>query len=71
KLNQNGANPIKANQCIVIEDSHWGLEAAAAAGMRPIAVTNTYSREELEQVGRKVVARLDELTIDDLRELCL
>ncbi|MHC5088102.1 MAG: HAD family hydrolase [Planctomycetota bacterium] len=71
KLNQNGANPIKANQCIVIEDSHWGLEAAVAAGMRPIAVTNTYSREELEQVGRKVVARLDELTIDDLRELCL
>ena len=70
-LNQNAANPIKANQCIVIEDSHWGLEAANAAGMRPIAVTNTYSREELEQVGRKVVARLDELTIDDLRELCL
>ena len=69
-LNQNEANPIQANQCIVIEDSHWGLEAAAAAGMRPIAVTNTYSRGELEQGGRKVVDRLDELAIDDLRILC-
>jgi beta-phosphoglucomutase len=70
KLNENGSSPIKADQCIVIEDSHWGLEAAAAAGMRPIAVTNTYSRGELEQGGRKVVDRLDELTIDDLRSLC-
>ena len=71
KLNQNAESAIEPSQCIVIEDSHWGLEAAVAAGMRPIAVTNTYSREELEQIGRKVVARLDELTIDDLRELCL
>ncbi|GAG54641.1 unnamed protein product, partial [marine sediment metagenome] len=32
-------NPILPNQCIVIEDSHWGLEAAKAAGMHTIAVT--------------------------------
>ena len=70
KLNQNGTNSIEPDQCIVIEDSHWGLEAAAVAGMRPIAVTNTYSESELEQGGRKVVDRLDELTIDDLRNLC-
>jgi HAD superfamily hydrolase (TIGR01509 family) len=70
KLNKNGPAPIKPNQCVVIEDSHWGLEAAAAAGMRPVAVTNTYSRGELEQGGRKVVDRLDELTIDDLHNFC-
>ena len=70
KLNQNGPAPINANQCVVIEDSHWGLEAATAAGMHPIAVTNTYSRSELEREGRKVVDRLDELTIDNLHNLC-
>lgn len=70
KLNQSGTNSIQANQCIVIEDSHWGLEAAAAAGMNQVAVTNTYSRAELAQSGRKVVDRLDELTIDDLQSLC-
>ena len=68
-LNQIVSEPIKANQCVVIEDSHWGLEAAAAAAMQPIAVTNTYSRGELEKVGRKVVDRLDELMIDDLQDL--
>ncbi len=70
KLNENGATPIEANQCVVIEDSHWGLEAAAAAGMYPIAVTNTYSRSELAKKGRKIVDRLDELTLDDLSALC-
>lgn len=70
KLNQNGSVSIKADQCVVIEDSHWGLEAAAAAGMRSVAVTNTYPRSELEQGERKVVDRLDELTIDDLKDLC-
>jgi beta-phosphoglucomutase len=70
KLNQNASTPITAEQCVVIEDSHWGLEAAAAAGMRLIAVTNTYSASELARHGRKVVGRLDALTIDDLRNLC-
>jgi beta-phosphoglucomutase len=70
KLNENGANPIEASQCIVIEDSHWGLEAAAAAGMNLIAVTNTYPKEELDGKAQKIVDRLDELTVDDLCNLC-
>ena len=70
KLNQNGPAPIKANQCVVIEDSHWGLEAAAAAGMHSVAVTNTYSLSELAKGRQKIVDQLDELTIDDLCYLC-
>ncbi|RKY12918.1 MAG: HAD family phosphatase [Planctomycetota bacterium] len=70
KLNQKGSSHIKANQCVVIEDSHWGLEAAAAAGMHPIAVTNTYPRSKLAQEERIVVDRLDELTVDELSALC-
>jgi len=61
---------IKPSECIVIEDSHWGLEAAAVAGMNPIGVTNTYSRDQLDSRAKKVVDRLDELTVEDLNDLC-
>lgn len=70
KLNKNGKKPIKPSECIVIEDSHWGLEAAAAAGMNPVAVTNTYSRDKLDGKAKKIVNRLDELTLEALQKLC-
>lgn len=63
-------NPILPNQCIVIEDSHWGLEAAKAAGMHTVAITNTYEAEQLA-MAEKIVTRLSELTIDDLQQLCI
>ena len=69
KLNENRENPITGKQCIVIEDSHWGLEAAKAAGMHTIAVTNSYDAEQLS-LAEKIVARLSELSIGDLQELC-
>ncbi len=69
KLNQGRQEPIKANQCIAIEDSHWGLKAAKAAGMHTIAVTNSYDANELA-AAEKIVARLDELSFDDLQMLC-
>ena len=69
RLNESRENPITANQCIVIEDSHWGLEAAKAAGMYTIAVTNSYDAEQLS-LAEKIVARLSELSIDDLQQLC-
>ena len=60
---------ITADQCIVIEDSHWGLEAARAAGMHPVAVTNSYEAEQLTPT-EKVVNHLSELSMDDLQQLC-
>ncbi len=69
RLNESRENPITANQCIVIEDSHWGLEAAKAAGMHTIAVTNSYDAEQL-RMAEKIVARLNELGMNDLQQLC-
>jgi beta-phosphoglucomutase len=69
RLNQGEAKPILGEECIVIEDSHWGLEAAKAAGMHTIAVTNSYGSEQLA-LAERIVARLDELSIDDLQQLC-
>ena len=62
-------NDILPGECIVIEDSHWGLEAAKAAGMHTIAVTNSYGAEQLG-MAEKIVNQLNELNIDDLQQLC-
>jgi len=69
KLNQPRVTPIPPGHCVVIEDSHWGLQAAKAANMRTIAVTNTYEADQLKQAD-KVVARLSDLTLQDLMQLC-
>jgi len=69
KLNQKNRTPVLGNQCVVIEDSHWGLEAARAAGMHTIAVTNSYDAEQLS-MAEKITTNLKDLTIADLKDLC-
>ena len=69
-LNQKAAEKILPQQCVVIEDSHWGLQAAQAANMKTVAVTNTYPPEKLAQFAEKVVKSLDELSLLDLENLC-
>ncbi len=56
---------LTTSQCIVIEDSHWGLEAAKAAGMKTIAVTNSYPAEQLSMADN-IVSSLDLITVEDL-----
>jgi beta-phosphoglucomutase len=68
-LNKKANQSINPQDCIVIEDSHWGLEAARAAGMHPLAVTNTYSADQLKP-SDKTIANLSELTLPDLNSLC-
>jgi beta-phosphoglucomutase len=69
KFNKGRQTPITGIQCVVIEDSHWGLQAAKAAGMHTIAVTNSYDAEQLA-LAEKIVARLSFLTMNDLQQLC-
>jgi beta-phosphoglucomutase len=68
KLNE--TEQIQAGQCVVIEDSHWGLQSARAAGLRGVGVTNSYPSEELAEHADKVIATLSELTLDELNKLC-
>jgi beta-phosphoglucomutase len=70
KLNKGRQIPITGAQCVVIEDSHWGLTAAKAAGMHTVAVTNSYDAQQLS-MAEKIVARLSELSIGDLQQLCV
>ena len=67
KLNQTETNPILPCQTVAIEDSHWGLEAAAAAGMHTIALAGSYPAEELT-MAEIVLENMSELNIVKLSE---
>jgi len=54
-LEKTGLSP---DQCIVIEDSHNGLLAAKAAGLRSVATTNVYTENEDLSAASIVVTSL-------------
>ena len=55
---------IDAARWVAIEDSRWGLEAARGAGMRTIAVTNTYDKAALTAYADVVIPSLATLDLD-------
>ena len=65
KLNGIRGQKIKPDECLVIEDSIAGIEAAKAAGMRCAAVTNTYKPERLAMADM-VVKNLTEINPDSI-----
>jgi HAD superfamily hydrolase (TIGR01509 family) len=68
----NAASPdgeaISAAECLVIEDSLSGIEAALSAGMKCLAVSNSYAAEELSR-AHMVRDSLAGVGIDDLNRL--
>ncbi len=67
-LNREVVPPLAPPDCLVIEDTVAGIEAARGAGMRCLAVAHTYLRERLTGADR-VVATLAEVTPDLVAEL--
>jgi len=63
-----GAAPLSASDCVAIEDSRWGLESARAAGLRTVAVAQTYDARELPDVDL-VIPTLAALDVSALRRL--
>jgi HAD superfamily hydrolase (TIGR01509 family) len=60
--------PLVPNECLVIEDAPPGVEAARAAGMRTLALTNTVAEELLRAAGAEVVtASLADWNTDAVR----
>lgn len=70
RLNESAtaADIISAGECLVIEDSVSGIKAALAAGMKCLAVTNSYSAEELTH-AHIVRESLDGVGPEDLNAL--
>jgi HAD superfamily hydrolase (TIGR01509 family) len=59
---------LLARDCVAIEDSQWGLDSARAAGLRTVAVTNTYRDGRLS--ADLTIASLEALDLDSLARLC-
>jgi beta-phosphoglucomutase family hydrolase len=60
---------VPAARCVVFEDAFAGLEAARAGGMKAIAVATTHPAAALISRADRVVRRMDEVTVADLRAL--
>jgi beta-phosphoglucomutase len=52
-----GHHPTSRNECLVIEDVPQGIQAGKSAGMKVLAVTNTFETETLRNAGADVVTK--------------
>jgi HAD superfamily hydrolase (TIGR01509 family) len=60
--------PLNAAECVAIEDSQWGLESARAAGLRTVAVTNTYPADRLG--ADLIIPSLEAMDLELITRLC-
>ncbi|MHB1346373.1 MAG: HAD family hydrolase [Candidatus Humimicrobiaceae bacterium] len=60
---------IKPFECVVFEDSIIGLMAAKAAGMKRVAIVNTYSREELSKNADLIIDGYKDIDLSKILEL--
>lgn len=65
-----GRTKVPAGQCVVIEDSLWGIRAAHAADMRCLAVGTSYPVEKLRE-AEMVVNNLTQIDTAMLRKIIL
>jgi beta-phosphoglucomutase len=69
KLREHTGLDLDPRRCVAIEDSRWGLESAAGAGLRCVGVTTSYPAGELKG-AELVVEGLKTLTLGQLDTLC-
>jgi beta-phosphoglucomutase-like phosphatase (HAD superfamily) len=62
------AGPLSAAECVAVEDSVWGLESARAAGLRTVAVAQTYAANTL--TADLVISSIDALDLAAIERLC-
>ena len=70
RLQEHAGGTLDPQRCVAIEDSRWGLESARGAGLRCVAVTNSYPAHELAG-AELVVHGLHDLSLEQLDRLSL
>jgi HAD superfamily hydrolase (TIGR01509 family) len=61
--------PIAPHECVAVEDSAWGLESARAAGLRTVAVAQTYAASELT-IADLVIDAIASFDLQAVSRLC-
>ena len=70
KLNQQHPElNLQANECLVIEDSFAGIEAAKRAKMQVVGIANTYPLHLLQRRANWTVDYLSEIEIERIQEV--
>lgn len=59
---------VPAHECLAIEDSRWGITSAKRAGLKCLAITNTYPPDALTDADA-VITSLDQVTEELLAHL--
>jgi HAD superfamily hydrolase (TIGR01509 family) len=59
---------VEPSECVVFEDSIVGITAAKSAGMKCIAIINTYSAEDLKDADMQIASYKD-ISVEKIREL--
>jgi HAD superfamily hydrolase (TIGR01509 family) len=67
-LRSSSEGTIELGECLVIEDSIHGVRAAHEAGMRCVAITNSYPAYKLEEADL-IIDSLDTLSLRELESL--
>ena len=67
-LNERSEAPIGQHECLVVEDSFHGIHAAHSAGMRCLAITNSYPPDSLSEADL-ILDSLLSIAIDRLQSI--
>jgi beta-phosphoglucomutase len=60
---------LAAAECVALEDSHWGLQSARAAGLHTVGVAQTYDETMLAE-AELVIHTIADLDLRALANLC-
>src|SRR3989338_269906 len=60
--------PLEPSECLVIEDSPWGIEAAQRAGMVCLALTTSYPHTQVQKADL-IVTNLKEISLAGLEKM--
>ncbi len=60
---------VQPQACVVVEDSPWGIEAAARCSMKTVALASAYLEAEAYRKADCIVRGLQEISSDKIRNL--
>ena len=69
RLSAHAGHPLASSTIVAVEDSPWGLKSARAAGLKTVAVAQTYDAQTLD--ADLVIQSVGELDVAALERLCV